>query len=62
MCVHIKAVESVTEKMIRTFKDYYMSVVYHHGKANMVADALSRMTDLCVLCGRREQRTCERCS
>ena len=31
-------------RWLELFKDYNMSVLYHPGKANMVADALSHMT------------------
>ena len=29
--------------MVGMLKDYDMSVIYHHDKANVVVDALSRM-------------------
>ena len=31
-------------RLLVLLKDYNMSVLYHHGKANVVADALSRMS------------------
>ena len=44
-------------------KDYDMSVLYHHGRAKMVVDALSRMTMGSVShIGEAKKRPSERCS
>ena len=45
ICVYSKGVESPIKKVVGIVqKDYDMSVLYHPGKANVVADALNRMT------------------
>ena len=44
ICVNRKGVEFLSKKMARAIEIYYMSVMYHHGKANVVVDALSYMT------------------
>ena len=44
VCVYSKDVESMTKKMVGNMMDYYMTILYHPDKANVVADALSRMT------------------
>ena len=44
ICIFLKRVESPTKKVARVLKDYDMSGLFHPGKANIVADALSCMT------------------
>ena len=44
MCLPKKKLHIRQIRWIEFLKDYDMSVLYHHDKASVVADALSRMT------------------
>ena len=43
MCVYVKVVD-LLQRWLELLKYYDMSVLYHLDKANVVVDALSRMT------------------
>ena len=42
--IHSKGIERETKVLLELVKDYNLEIMYHPGKANVIADALSRKT------------------